>query len=95
MATEDHRIPIPGARVAARVVEGQALLLDPQATELRRMNPVGSFIWAQVMERRHTVAEIHAGITETFEVDSALALTDLMVFLEKLEAEGLIAYKTD
>lgn len=89
------RIPIPGPTVAARVIDGQALLLDPAATELRRMNPVGSFVWSRIMERDQTIAQIHLGITETFEVDSDLAYEDLVVFLQKLHSEGLITYKTD
>lgn len=91
----DARIPVPGSTVAARVIEGQALLLDPAATELRRMNPVGSLVWSCIMKRDQTIAQIHTQIVETFEVESDLAYNDLMAFLEKLHSEGLISYKTD
>ena len=93
--SDQRRIPIPGSTVAARVIDGQALLLDPAATELRRMNPDGSFIWSRIMERDQTIAQIHAGIVDTFEVESDIAYTDLMAFLEKLHADGLIDYKTN
>jgi len=86
---------MPGATVAARIVDGQALLLDPSATELRRMNSVGSFIWARVMERTHTVDAIHMAIVAHFEVSEAVAEADLSQFLEKLQAQGLITYKSD
>ncbi len=95
MSHIDQKIPIPGPSVAARIVEGQALLLDPAATELRRMNPVGSFVWGLIMERSHPVGNILAAVVEQFEVESSVAEADLVTFLEKLEAEGLITYKSD
>jgi hypothetical protein len=87
------RIPVPGRRVASRVIDGQALLLDPGHDELQRLNPVGSFLWGLIKERRHDVAALHTALVEAFEVEPSLADTDLHEFLNDLEARGLIDYQ--
>ncbi|MCA9546912.1 MAG: PqqD family protein [Myxococcales bacterium] len=84
-------IVVPGRRVASRVIEGQALLLDPRVDELQRLNPVGTFVWQLVTERKHTRAAMLARVIEEFEVDRAQAAADLDEFLGELEARGLVA----
>ena len=95
MNLDATRVPVPGNRIAARIVSGQALVLDPAATELRRMNEVGSFVWGLISERRFTVAQIHQAIVEEFDVEVGTALSDLETFLEKLHTQGVITYITD
>ncbi len=82
---------IPGRRVASRVIEGQALLLDPQVDELQRLNPVGTFVWQLVTARKHTRADIEALVIEAFDVEADVARADLQEFLGELESRGLIA----
>lgn len=84
-------IVVPGRRVASRVIEGQALLLDPSVDELQRLNPVGTFVWQLVTERKHTRAAILARVIDEFEVAPAQAEADLDEFFTELEARGLVA----
>jgi hypothetical protein len=87
------RIPVPGRRVASRVIDGQALLLDPGRDELQRLNEVGSFLWGLIKERRHDVDALRAALAEAFEVEPSAAGIDLQDFLNELEARGLIVYR--
>jgi len=87
----DH-IVIPHKRVAARVVDGKALILDPQTDGLQRLNDVGSFVWTLVAERQHTPVEIMAAVHHTFEVSKDEADRDVQKFLQALAARELIDY---
>ena len=87
------RIPVPGLRVASRVIDGQALLLDPGRDELQRLNEVGSFLWGLIKEKRHDVEALRLALAQAFEVSPSVANTDLQDFLNELEARGLIVYR--
>jgi hypothetical protein len=91
----DCKIIIPGRRIASRIVDGQALILDPGTDALQRLNEVGSFIWARISERCHTEADIQAALIAEFAVETDQATQDLDVFLKKLVKEDLIAYRSD
>lgn len=92
MADRDARIPVPGRRVASRIIKGRALLLDPRVDELQRLNDVGSFLWSLIQERRHPIGDLRAAIIDAFEVDEDTATRDLEEFLTELEQRGLIAW---
>mgnify|MGYP000753902623 CR=1 FL=1 len=88
----ESRIPVPGKRIAARLIEEQAYLLDPRKEELQCLNEVGSFVWAQIAERRFSVAALGLAVVERFEVSHEEAARDLREFLIELESLGFIDY---
>ena len=85
----------PSQRVAARIVDGCALILDPKTDQLQRLNPVGSYIWSLIAERKFSAREISQAIVAEFQVDDAVASSDLEHFLTQLEEHGLIEYTSD
>lgn len=80
----------PHPRIAARIVAGRALILDPRTDALQRLNDTGSFIWSCIAERRHDRDAILAAVLDAFEVDAATAAADLDALLAELEAADLI-----
>ena len=86
----DPRIIAPHPRIAARLIGGRALILDPRTDALQRLNEVGSFVWGLIAERRHDRAALCVAVVEAFEVEADAAAADLDVFLDALEAKGLI-----
>lgn len=87
----DLRIITPHPRIAARLIGGRALILDPRTDALQRLNEVGSFIWGLIAERRHDRAALCVAVVEAFEVEAEDAAADVDAFLDALEAKGLIA----
>jgi hypothetical protein len=81
--------------IVARVVDGQALILDPRTDELQRLNEVGSFIWSQIALRTQTADQIQLELVKEFKVDDAQAARDLGVFLDKFTQRDLISYTSD
>ncbi len=86
------RIPVPGRRIASRLVAGRAVLLDPSDDKLQRLNDVGSFVWERVLERTHSVDAIIVAVSETFEVDAVTARADVEAFLGDLAERGFIEW---
>ena len=86
------KIIVPHARIAARVVAGQALILDPRNDALQRLNEVGSFVWEKVAQRRHTLDEISLSVVEEFDADHDTIRADLERFVTDLLARECVDY---
>ncbi|MEE2788680.1 MAG: PqqD family protein [Myxococcota bacterium] len=87
-------VVVPHARVASRVVAGQALILDPRNDALQRLNEVGSFVWSKIAERSHTFEAIANLMAEEFESDAETIRADLRIFAEELLTRDCITYAT-
>ncbi|MDD9971706.1 MAG: PqqD family protein [Myxococcales bacterium] len=75
-------------RVAARAVEGSALVVVLDKRELHRLNGVGARVW-ELCDGRN-VAEICDQVQEEFDVERAQAMADLTAFIETMEAVGAL-----
>jgi len=92
---DSTKLVTPHRRVADRIVDGCALILDPRTDQLQRLNEVGSFIWARIIERSHTSESIRDLLIKEFQVDKDTAQSDLNAFLNKLAERDLIEYTSD
>ena len=90
---KDSRIPIPGQRIAARLIDDRAYLLDPRKEELQCLNEVGSFVWGQIALRTLSVSELNELIVEHFEIAPDQAYGDLKDFFAELESREFIRYR--
>ena len=84
-----------GARVVAArdqvscEVEGEAVILNLANGVYYGLNPAGAHVWL-LLERPHTLAELRDALVAEFEVEPAVAVADLRVLLEELQARGLV-----
>ena len=76
-------------RIAWRLIEDEAVLLDRDEGELLRLNPVGTEIW-QGLDGRRTVGELVELIREAFEVDRTRAEKDVLRFLSQLARREMV-----
>lgn len=81
-------VPRHSPRIAARVVEGVALVIVLEQQEVHRLDPVGSRIW-ELCDGR-SVGEICDVVVFEFDVERSEALDDLRGFLHELAAKGAI-----
>ena len=77
---------VPGQ--ASRNVNGEALVVLTERRQLHRLNAVGTRVWECCDQRR--VAEIVAIIVSEFEVEQAVAASDVCEFLENLQQLGAV-----
>jgi hypothetical protein len=75
--------------VAWRDVGGEVLIIHPGQSTMVPLDRVGSRIWT-LLDGSRDAAAVAAEVCEAFEVEKERALKDVLVFLGKLEKEGLI-----
>ncbi len=86
ITTEDIVIA-PGVRETAS--EDGAALLDIEQGICFSLNPVGLKIW-ELLKTHHSVDEIADELAQTFPVSRSQLLSDVVEFLQSLEAKRLI-----
>jgi pyrroloquinoline quinone biosynthesis protein D len=81
-------IPKKNERVAARVVEGKALIVVIDNKQLHTLNEVGTRVW-ELCDGR-SLDQIAEAMVGEFEVDKPTALRDVQRFVEQLHALGAL-----
>ena len=66
-----------------RIIEGEAVIVNVDESEVIHLNPVGAEIWNSI-DGKKSVGEIVDHICEQFEVDKQTAKRDTLEFLKKL-----------
>jgi hypothetical protein len=88
MNAGEQRVEVsPG--VVFREVGGEAVLLDLRSHRYYSLDPVGTRMWALLVELGSTAAVAERLVGE-FEVDAETLDRDLRALVEKLAAEGLL-----
>ena len=77
-------------RIAARVVDGKAVVVVIDTRALHTLNEVGTFVWEQLDERERAVTDLVDAIEAAFEVDRDKASKDVMGFLNTMADLGAI-----
>ena len=70
-------------------LDGEAVLLQPEAGMYYGMNEVATLLWER-LEEPATVADLRAELRSEFDVEAAVADRDLRAFLSDLEAADLV-----
>jgi len=82
-------------RVVYEVVDGQAVLVDPEGVELLTLNLVGTLIWAELDGVREPADLAAALIGRLDGVGPADLERDIAAFLAEISAAGLVAPADD
>lgn len=81
---------IKAGDLAARVIEGQAFIINTKTSVLHELDETGTFIW-KLIERKKSRQDIVSALVSEFEVSEQQAGLDLDEFLNELEQKGLIS----
>jgi hypothetical protein len=76
--------------VVSRVIDGEAVLVDPKQGMVRVLNPTGARIW-ELIDGQGTVAGLAAALAEEYGIDSARAQADVLVFCDDLVRRGVLS----
>jgi len=85
----DTRFQPTEGRTAARVIDGEAILIDLVDGNYYSIADVGSIIW-QMIEARWTLGDIGLAVSERFGVGQDRVDADIKVFVDALLDEQLI-----
>lgn len=88
-----HVICANEQQVAAKVMDGEAILINLSTGAYYSIGSTGGFIWSLV-ERRLSIDDIVHAVAESYDVARADAEADVLRLSEELRAEGLIMVAT-
>jgi hypothetical protein len=81
--------------VVYEVVDGQAVLVDPDGVELITLNPVGTVVW-EALDGERDASDLAADLVDRFEGVSRSQLeVDIAAFLTEVDAVGLVSRRDD
>ena len=80
-------------QIAAKIVDGEAILIHITTGNYHSMDNVGGFLWGHLDEGR-TLEECANLICENYDVEFARASDDVNRIVESLQAAGLIQPRT-
>lgn len=84
------KYPVPHPQVAARIVDGEAVVVLADAGQVNVLNPVGTRIW-ELADGTRSVGQIADAIVTEYEVTPQTALQDVTEFLQSLaDARALV-----
>ena len=81
--------PTRHPRLASRVLNGEAVLIDPDRNVVRMLNPVGSRIW-ELADGTRTIEQIADVLVEEFEVEPLQAHQSVAKFVDELAGKELL-----
>lgn len=82
-------VPAPNPKVAARVVNGEAMILTPHDSVLHTLNTVGTRIW-ELLPAHATVAGLAAAIVEEYDVSPEEATADVRELIAVLVEKRIL-----
>jgi Coenzyme PQQ synthesis protein D (PqqD) len=80
----------PRPEVVFQEIEGEMVLLDPDADSYYALDPVGTRAW-ELLHEHEDLDGVVAAMLDEFEVDEATLRADLDVLLGELRAAGLVS----
>ncbi|MCU1459954.1 MAG: hypothetical protein JWO37_29 [Acidimicrobiales bacterium] len=83
-------VPVRNERLSWRVLEGEALILFPEAGTLHRLNETGTCVWQHVDGER-SVESIVALLIDEYDVTTDEASISVAAFVADLTDAGLLA----
>jgi Coenzyme PQQ synthesis protein D (PqqD) len=81
--------PTKNEKYPFRIIDGQALIIDPSTNVIKLLNGVGTKIW-ELIDGERTGNEILQSILAEYEVIDEVAKNDLVKFLQELLTGGII-----
>jgi pyrroloquinoline quinone biosynthesis protein D len=89
VAVRSSSVPRKSERIAARTVQGKAVVIILDAHQIHTLNAVGTRVF-ELCDGRRSVADIAVEIARHFEVDLSTAERDSLDFLQQLIAQGAV-----
>lgn len=89
MIGSDARLGVCRSEVAAKVIDGEAILINLSTGLYYSMGKVGGRVWS-LIEQNRNCRDIASAIAAEYEITAAAAANDVAELVEQLAAEKLI-----
>ena len=91
---EEPVYPTPHPDIAARVFDGEAIIVMPVAGEVLVLNGVGTRVW-ELIDGKRSDGEIVTAIIAEYEATETQVIQDVATFLSLLEMRGAITLRRE
>ena len=88
MPTPDSRLIANSPEVAAKVIDGEAIIINLATGMYYSMDRAGALVW-EWLERGHSIQEIIEGVVAQYDVAVAQAEADVNQLIDRLLEDGL------
>lgn len=82
-------LPRPNPRIAARVIQGEAMLLTPHDSVLHTLNPVATRIW-QLLPGHTTLEGLVAALAEEYDAEPTVLREDVQALIAALVEKRIL-----
>src|SRR3954447_25886377 len=89
MSVSDNRLRANDAECAAKVLDGEAVIINLLNGTYYSLDKAGAVVW-ELSAAGHTIAEIVDGVAARYDVETARALADVERLIDELLAERLL-----
>jgi len=86
---DNERLGVRRGEVAAKVIDGEAILINLSTGLYYSMGKVGGRVWS-LIEQNRSCRDIASAISAEYEITAAAAANDVAELVEQLAAEKLI-----
>lgn len=83
--------PLRSEKAVYRMVDGEAVIVEPQNGLVNVINETGSRIW-ELVDGKRSVAQIADIISSEYETSAQTALKDTTAFFDEMSKNGLIIF---
>lgn len=84
-----HLYPKPHPQTAGRVIDGEAVLILSEVSEINVLNEVGARIF-ELSDGSHTISNIVQTINDEYDVSPEQAEQDVLEFIHKLVKQQVL-----
>lgn len=84
-----HKYPKPHSQTAGRVIDGEAVLILSDVSEVNVLNGVGSRIF-ELCDGTRTLDQIAKQLVNEYNVDEATAQADVVEFVDDFVAQNIL-----
>ena len=82
-------LPVPNPKVAARVINGEAMILTPHDSVLHTLNPVATRVW-ELLKVHRDLDGLVGAVVEEFEIDRETATADVQELIGALVEKKIL-----
>lgn len=85
--------PAPHPQTAGRVIDGEAVIMLAEDSEIQVYNEVGSRIYS-LCDGQHAIDEIVTMLVDEYNIDRETATNDVVAFVQELVAHKVLVIQT-
>jgi hypothetical protein len=90
MHSSTEKFGVKASDVAAKVIDGEAIIINLSTGMYYSLDQVGAFVW-RLVERQSSLEEMTHEVSEGYRIDSEKAAQDIQNLMTSLLEEGLIS----